>query len=130
MIQHSPRACSPGRILLETISSSAYIHPPLLQFSEYLPARNEVFHIIAPLDPNLRLILQLRYRLADDICEEVDNICASVSTAVVLLSEGEAVLGDFEEGYAQRPDVGGDGVRETLDAFGLAGELVRGRDEG
>lgn len=65
------------------------------------PACNEILEIIAPLDPQVRLITEFRYRLTDDIGEKINQTVAGVIVCVVRVSEREAVLGDFEEGDAE-----------------------------
>ena len=117
MFQHTPRRRPPLRLLLQT-------------------ALNKVLEIIRPFDPVLRLVLQLRNRLPDNIREQVNQPGFGVGGLVVVGAggvgvvggEGEAVLDDLEEGDAERPDVGGDGVALALDAFG--GHVVGGADEG
>nr|POE88384.1 hypothetical protein CFP56_11613 [Quercus suber] len=94
---------------------------------EGVPALDVVFEVVRPGELDLRFVLELGDGLAHDVGEEVDEAGARVHLGAVG-GEGEAVLRDFQQRHAERPDVRGDGVGLPGDAFG--GHVVGGADEG
>ena len=79
---------------------------------KYIPALNEVLEILSPLNPStmlIHLVLQLRYRLPDDVRQEVDEACPWLHLTAIG-GEREAMLCHLEQGNAQAPYVGGDGI--------------------
>jgi len=83
------------------------------------PASYKVLEIIAPLNSELGLILQFGDRLPHNVCEQVNQSRTSMSTAILCLAEWKPVLCYFEQSNTQRPNIGGDCIRKTLDSFRL-----------
>lgn len=96
-----------------------------------IPAIDKVFEIGRPFEfrflPVRRLILQLGKRLPDNILDDIDQTGPGLHLGPVG-REGKAVLGNFEEGDAEGPDVRGDGVGLAGDALGR--HVVGCADEG
>lgn len=91
-----------------------------------IPAFNKVLEVLRPANAILWLVLQLGYRLADNISEKIDQPSSRLHLSSIG-REGESVLGDFQQGHAQRPDVGSNGVRLASDTFWC--HVVGGADE-
>ncbi len=83
--------------------------------------------MLTPFDLILFLVFELRNRLSDDICQQIDQSRLRLHFGPVCW-EGEAVLGHFQQGDAEGPDVGGDGVGLAGDALGC--HVVGCADEG
>ncbi len=94
---------------------------------KHVPALDEILKVLTPPNPLLHLILQLRNRLSDDIRQEIDQSGSRLHLRAIGWKR-ETMLGDLEQGDAERPDVRGDGVRLTGDALGS--HVVRRADEG
>lgn len=92
-----------------------------------IPTLDEIFEAFAPFDAVLGFVLEFGDWLPDDVREEIDQAGAGLYLGAVG-GEGKPVLGDFEEGDAQRPDVGSDGVGLAGDAFRR--HVVGGADKG
>ena len=90
-------------------------------------ALNEVFESLTPFNPMLLFIFQLRNRLPHNISQQINQPCPRLHLRPIG-RERKPVLRDFEQGDAQGPDVGGDGVGLAGDALG--GHVVGGADEG
>lgn len=84
--------------------------------SKDVPALNKVLEVFAPFDLLVRLILELGNRLAHDVCQQINETSARLHFRAVCW-EGEAMLGDFEQCDAERPDVRCDGVGLSCNAF-------------
>ncbi len=84
-----------------------------------IPAFDKILEILSPLDPPpllIHLILQLRYRLPDDIRQEIDQPRPWLHLAAVR-REGEAMLCHLEECHAQAPNIRSNGVRLPCDTL-------------
>lgn len=64
----------------------------------HLPALDEVFEVLGPLDASLGLILQCWDGLSDDVSEKIDETSAGIHLCAVC-GEREAMLCDFEKGH-------------------------------
>ena len=76
MFEHPPWGSSPSRSLLQT-------------------AFDKILHAVTPLDLIVWLILQLRYRLSNNVCQQINQTCLWLRIGPVR-GEWEPVLGDFE----------------------------------
>ncbi len=92
-----------------------------------IPALNKVLEVGTPQDVRLRLVLELRDGLPDDVRQQVDQTGLGLHLSPVR-GEREPVLSNLEQGHAGRPDIRGDGVRLARDALGR--HVVAGSDEG
>ena len=92
-----------------------------------IPALDKVLEIVAPKDVSVGLVLELGRGVLDDVGQQVQRSGAGLHLGAVG-REGEAMLGNLEQGDAGRPDVGRDSVRLPRDA--LRGHVVAGADEG
>lgn len=91
-----------------------------------IPAFDKVLEVLGPLDAVLGLVLQLGYRLADNIGEKIDQPGSRLHLRPIG-REGEPMLRNLQQGHTQRPDVRSDGVRLTCDTFWR--HVVGGADE-
>ncbi len=80
----------------------------------HVPTFDEVFETLAPIDTLGWFIFELRYRLSDDVSEQVYQSSPWLHFRAVC-REWEPMLSDFQQRDAERPDVRSDGV-------GLAGD--------
>lgn len=121
VVQHSPRTCSSCCVLLKTAPMSAQLQTshPRHERESHLPACNKVFKVVAPLDPKLWLIFELRNRLPHNVREQVNQPRPCMPPSILRLPERKPVLCNLEQRHAQRPDIRRDGIRVALDAFRL-----------
>ena len=75
----------------------------------HIPAFDEIFETFAPVDTLGWLIFELRYRLSDNVSEQVDQASSWLHFCAVRW-EREAMLSNLQQGNSQRPNVRGDGI--------------------
>lgn len=92
----------------------------------YIPALDEVFKVVTPVDAVVRLVLEFRNGLMDDVGEKVNEDRSRLDLCPVG-GEGESVLCNFKQCNSEGPDVGGDGVRLSGDS--LRGHVVGSANE-
>ena len=84
--------------------------------SQYVPALNEVLEVLRPLDAVIRLILQLRNRLAYNIRQQVNQSCPRIHLRPIR-RERETMLCHFQQRHPQTPHITRDRItlaRNTL----------------
>lgn len=91
-----------------------------------IPAFNKVFKVVAPKNPVVRLILEFRDWLANNISQEVNQYRFGLHFCAVS-RERETMLGNLEQRHTQRPDVRRDGIRLARDPLGR--HIVRRADK-
>lgn len=91
-----------------------------------IPAFNKVLETITPLDPRLRLILQLRNRLPHNIRQQINQSSPRLHLRPIG-REGKAVLRDLQQRNTSRPNIRSNRVTLTRDP--LRRHVVRRPDE-
>ena len=98
-----------------------------LRKAGYVPALDEIFEILTPLDPILLLVLQLRDRLPHYISKQINQSRLRLHFRAIS-GEWKAVLSHFQQSDTEGPDVRGDGVGFASNT--LRGHVVGGANEG
>lgn len=127
MFQHPPWSSSSRRFFFQTEVDLLVTVIWTRAEEENSPAINKVLEIIRPANPMIRLIFQLRDRLADDVSKKIDQTGARLHFSPVG-REWESMLGDLEQRHSKGPDIGGDSVRLACDS--LRCHVIRCSNEG
>lgn len=105
MFQHPPGRSSSGWFFLETEYQVS--HCCLTSTGSealHVPAFDEVFETLTPVNTLGWLILEFRYRLSDDVSEQIYQSSPWLHFRPVRW-EWEPMLSDFQQRDSQRPDV-------------------------
>ena len=117
MFQHPPGSCSSSGFFLEATDVEMLVTDSSIEKLNHIPALNEIFKVVSPLDIILRFVLELGNRLSNDISQEINKTSTRLEFRSIC-GEWKPMLCCLEQGHTKRPDVRGDCVR-------LAGDTLR-----